>query len=429
VKRVQEPFETAGIDASGVTVGYTHDLSSATMRQRFPSTTVLPRTDSLGAVVQVATVAAGTSLLVWAFRSDGAWFDRHVLANYCPIASFTLAFETLARWAVGGLGIAVALVVRPRLARFASRASSAAWRMAASIALAALLALVLCDLYLRHREGARSLEREPGLPPMRVDETGNFVPIPSSAREWDVEGRLVRYETDAAGNRTASAVPAVDMRAPTVLFTGESIALGWGVPYERAFPFLVGRALGLQAVDVAVTGFAFDQAYLRAKEMLSRFEAPVALVTIVVPAELERTVDPKRQRLALGDDGRLEIVPRSRSPLATSPLRKLLPFHTDEAIPLARAIFRATDELARSRGARALFVFTNFGPPCVPESDGVSRLERDLFFGLDVAHTRVEVPPASMIRPPREVHPSEKGHEALAAAVVEALRTFGAGKP
>jgi hypothetical protein len=429
VKRVKEPFETAGIDASGVAVGYTHDPSSATMRRPFPSTTVPTRTDSLGALVQVAALAAGTTMVVWAFRSDGAWFDRHVLVDYCPLATSTLALETLARWAAGGLGIALALVVRPRLARFASRAPARSWRMGARIASAALLALVLCDLYLRHRESARRLEHEPGLPPMRVDETGNFVPIPSSAREWDVEGRLVRYETDAAGNRTASAAPAVDSRAPTVVFTGESIALGWGVPYERAFPFLVGRALGVQAVDVAVTGFAFDQAYLRAKEMLARFDAPVALVTIVLPAQLERTVDPKRQRLALGDDGRLEIVPRSRSPLATSPLRKLLPFHTDEAIPLARAIFRATDELARSRGARALFVFTNFGAPCVPEPDGVSRLERDLFFGLDVAHTRVEVPPASMIRPPREVHPNEMGHEALADAVVAALRAGGAGKP
>jgi hypothetical protein len=185
----------------------------------------------------------------------------------------------------------------------------------------------------------------------------------------------------------------------------------------------------MQAVDVAVTGFALDQAYVRLKESIARLDAPVALVTLVLPAQLERTVDPRRQRLALDATGQLEIVPRSRWPFLTSPLQKLVPFHDDEAIPLARAIFRATDELARSRGARALFLFTNFGPPCLEDAGGVSRLERDLFFGLDVAHTRVEVLPASMIRPPREVHPNERGHEALAAAVLAAWRGDPLRKP
>jgi hypothetical protein len=185
----------------------------------------------------------------------------------------------------------------------------------------------------------------------------------------------------------------------------------------------VGRALGAQVVDVAVTGFALDQAYLRLRDSLARFAAPIAVVTLVVPMQLERTVSDRRQRLALDAEGRLKEIPKSASPFLTSPLRELVPYHDDEAIALARAIFLATDEAARAHGARSLFVLTNFGPPCVSEPDGVSRLERSLFFGLPVIYTRVDISPALMIRAPRELHPSEKGHETIAAAVVAALST------
>jgi hypothetical protein len=365
-------------------------------------------------------------MLVWAFGSDAAWFDRHVLPNYCPLSTSTPAFETAARWAAAALGGAVVLFVRPRLARLVARARSL--RVVASAVLAAAFALVVCDLHLRQKETRRRLEVEPLLPPMRIDETGNFAPLPSSVREWDVEGRLVRYATDPAGNRSMDTSSSVDPSAPTVLFTGESIALGLGVDYDRAYPALVGRALGVQAVNLAVTGFALDQAYLRLRESLARFERPLAVVTIVVPVQLERTVDDRRQRLVLDREGRLELVARSTSPFLTSPLRKLVPYHSDEAIVLARAIVLATDEAARARGSRALFVFTNFGPPCVPEADGVSRLERSLF-APPVAYVRVDVSPDAMIRPPRELHPNEKGHLAIANAVVGALGRHDVAKP
>jgi hypothetical protein len=367
-------------------------------------------------------------IIVWAYRSDAAWFDGHVLPNYCPLSTSTLALETVARWTAAGLGAAVLFFVRPRLARRVAQAQ-VSWRAAASVAVAVVFALVVCDLFLRRKEAPRRLENEPLLPPMRIDETGNFAPLPSSVREWNVEGRVIRYETDAFGNRSAHTSSVADPSLPTVLFTGESIALGLGVDYEHGYPALVGRALGVQSVDVAVTGFSLDQAYLRLREFLARFERPVAVVTMVLPAQLERTVDDRRQRLALDREGRLELVPRSASPLLTSPLRKLVPYHSDEALALARAIVRATDEVARARGSRALFVFTNFGPPCIAEADGVSRLERTLFFGLDVSHVRVDVSPETMIRPPRELHPNEKGHLAIAQAVVGALGGQDVAKP
>jgi hypothetical protein len=154
----------------------------------------------------------------------------------------------------------------------------------------------------------------------------------------------------------------------------------------------------------------------------------VAVVTIVLPTQLERTVSDGRQRLALRD-GRLELVAPSSSWLLTSPLRRLVPHHSDEALSLTHSILTATLELARTRGARALFVFTDFGAPCLPDQDGTSRLERRLFSDLGDAYTKVEIPPALMIRYPNEVHPNERGHEAIAQAVVRALQRRGETSP
>jgi hypothetical protein len=351
------------------------------------------------------------------------------LPNYCPRAASTLVYETCARWGAALSAAFVALVVRPKLARWlAQPRGRAAWYAAARITGAVLLALVACDVFFRFKETRRRLEDDAGLPPMRVDATGNYVPIPSRVKESEVQGRSIRYEIDADGNRAATTRDVTDIDAPTILFTGESITEGWGVAYEHSYPSLVGGALGVQSVNLAVTGFSSDQAFLRLREALPRFARPLAVVTIVLPTQLERTVSDARRRLALRE-GRLELVLPSSSWLLTSPLRKLVPYHSDEALSLTRAILMATLELARLHGAQALFVFTNFGAPCLPDQGGTSRLEHRLFSDLGDAYTRVEIPPALMIRFPNEVHPNERGHRAIAEAVVRALQSQGVTSP
>jgi len=374
--------------------------------------------------------ACGAALVVWAFRSNAAWFERHVLPNYCALSPATHVFEWVARGAAAALGIALVVLFRPKLARWAARADGAAVaKTATRFVVPALLALVVCDGFLRWKEGRHSLATERGLPPMRIDETGNYAPVASSATEWDVEGRMIRYETDADGNRALRSTDVVDKSAPSILFAGESVAQGWGVAYEDGYAPIVARAMGLQSVNLSVTGFSNDQAYLRLREALPSFARPVAVVMLVLPVQLARSVSDRRQRLALDARGRLEIVPPSSSLFRTSPLVGLVPYHPDEAISLTRAILRATADAARERGVRALFVFTNFGPACLPDEGGTSRLERDLFDGLDVTHVRVDITPPLMILPPKEPHPNEKGHQAIAAAVLAALRGNAVAKP
>jgi hypothetical protein len=371
-------------------------------------------------LTNLLSIATAAALALWAVGSNPAWFERHVLPNHCPCARTTIVYETLARFAAVALGLALVVWIRPRLARRFERGRRAGSLTVGCIA-AVALALVVCDLFLRRQQARRRLEDEPGLPPMRADITGNYVPIPSSVKDSEVAGRPIRYAIDAHGNRVAALDQVEDPDAPTILFVGESIAQGWGVAYEDSYATLVGRALGVKSVNLSVTGFSNDQAYLRLRDELPRFTHPVAVVSIVVPAQLERNVNDARQRLALVD-GRLGVVPASKSVLLTSPLRKLVPYHSDEALPLTRAILRETTELVRRRGARMLFVFTNFGPPCLVDERGASPLEGELFRETGAGHIRIDITPPLMIAYPKEVHPNEKGHLAIASAVVEALR-------
>src|SRR5438093_557515 len=80
-----------------------------------------------------------------------------------------------------------------------------------------------------------------------------------------LRGRRVTYAINADGNRAPAADSVADPALPTILFTGESFAIGWGVAYEKTYPALVGAALGVQAINLAVVGFSSDQAYQRVK--------------------------------------------------------------------------------------------------------------------------------------------------------------------
>jgi hypothetical protein len=376
-----------------------------------------PNVISLLGAAMVA--AAGALLVGTALVADARWFDAHWLELYCAVSPATYAGEWVARAiaAIAGLGLVVAaLSVVPRW--IGGRDPARLGRSAASIVLAMLLALLTSDAILRRRARRRNdVVDEPTLPPMIIDATGNFAPVPGRTRSVALGPRHVEYAIDSDGNRSASADRVADVRAPSLLFAGESITIGWGVPYEKTYPAIVGAALRLQSINLAVARFSNDQAYLRLRDALDRFERPVAVVTLVIASQVARNVSRQRDRLVLSN-GRLELLPASKSWVETSPLLDLF-FHSDEAIPLTRAILLATAEAARVKGARAIFVWTNFGPPCIAGDRGESPLENALFDGTP--HVRVDITPDEYIVSPGDPHPNEAGHMAIARALLAAL--------
>lgn len=373
-------------------------------------------------MVGAVPVLIGAWFAGWAIQSDRTWFDRHWLENYCAREKSTLVGEGVARAVALGVALTLVLVVRPRLMRWVARKDGKdLLSTVGGVAIAVALALVFCDWLLRRTTRSEDPLSNPDFPPMRIDETGNLSPVPARETTATVGGRTVVYATDADGNRAARANATLDPTVPTIVFTGESFALGWGVAYEKTCAALVGAALGATPVNLAVVGFSNDQAYSRLRDALPKLARPVAVVTFMLPDQLQRNVNERRERLALSNEGHLELVPASHSLLATSPLRRLFPYHSDEAVRLSHAIVRATVDLARARGARPLFVFTNYGSPCMSEGERGSWLERNLFDDLGTPHVRVEIPPGFVIASPTDMHPNEQGHRLLADAIVRAL--------
>jgi hypothetical protein len=392
-------------------------LVSATMNDTNGAGEPRQRTSYLAA--QIFFLALGGGLILWAAVANRVWFERHVLLDRCTLEPQTVVWEHKLRIIVGIVGLAVLALVRPRVARWAGRYrfAAVAWS-SASIALAIILAVIVVDQKRRHDEPIRMAPAlaDPRLPPMREDAALWYVHKPSASNEIDFHGLRVRYSINAQGNRASSVDDMPSRSAPTILITGESVGLGYDLPYEKTCAPLIAEALGVQVVNVSVTGYANDQAYRRLIDALAWFEHPIATVTFFIKEQLDRNVSPQRARLKL-NHGRLELVQPTW--LSTSPILHTFEMlvHTDEAIPLTRAIFERTAEASLARGARPLFIMTNYGPPCLPDSEGTIPLARALFDGIKGEYAVVEVKPSDY-----DMHPNEIEERKLADAIIAMLK-------
>jgi hypothetical protein len=375
---------------------------------------------------RLAGTLAGVALAGWAALADPHWVERHVLGSYCTTSLPPWAMVHALRWAAAAVAV-VAVLAAPALARRLRRASlrpTAASVLPILVAVAASLAVaegVMRRLHDRLAPGAQTAAAEGREVPMtRADARLGWSYIPGRTTWVELGGRPIPYVIDADGNRAASSDALPDPDRPTVLFAGESIAFGYGLPYEETFPSLVGRDLGIQTVNLAVVGYGNDQAHHRVLDALERYRRPLAVVTLFVPSQIRRNVDIWRPRLALGPGGALAPVPPSTGPRIAKLLQQL-PYHGDDALRVTAAILRATAEAARARGAFPLFVVTNYGPPCVRNDGEEAWLFEELFVRQALPFVRVDLDPEDLLPGVLERHPSLRGTRKLAAAIERAL--------
>ncbi len=379
-----------------------------------------------GVTARVLTTLAGAALVGWSVVADPRWAERHVLGAYCATSRATWIAAGAAPWLAAALGLLAIWKVAPALARRAERFRVRAQApLLLGIVAAIAAALGVGELVARKQHDRLMLGGSP--PPAsregamtRFDALLGWSYVPGRTTWIRAGDRPIAYAIDADGDRAATSDGRVDRTRPTVLFAGESIAFGYGLPHDETFVHLVGRDLGVQTVNLAVVGYGNDQAHRRVIDALPRFARPLAVVTVFVPDQIGRNVDRWRSRLGLAPDGTLVAVPPSSGPRLMKLLDRL-PYHGDEPLRVTAAVLRATAEAVRARGALPLFVVTNYGPACLREEGAEAWIVEELFVRQELPFVRVELDPEDLLPGFLERHPGARGARKIATAVERAL--------
>ena len=365
-------------------------------------------------IVLGLVIAAGLALLALAWRADVAWFDRHFLpVFFVPYPAYRMG-ETVARCGLALLGLGV-LALAPPLSRWAERSSAQA--MAGDLAriiLALVLAAAFGEAGLRLAFPRSTEAPQSGVEPLRrADPRLGWTFVPARVGRQTVHGATVDYAFDADGFRVAGLDHPVDFARPSILFSGESIVTGAGLPWDQTFAAQTAAALNLQPANLSVFAYSDDQAWLRLADLLPRFQQPKAVVMLVSPGLMFRDLEVERPHL----DPALDWRPAEPGSRLAALARLFVPYHGVGAINLTERKVRAelTEAVrrARARGAEPLILVPRFGP----EDPREAVLRHKVLDGLP--YLMVELDPAW--RQPHDPHPDARGARALAEALTQAL--------
>jgi hypothetical protein len=346
-------------------------------------------------------LVAGAAL---SLAADRPWLVRHffLLDSYLPPSPTSLLLLRL-----------VPLVTAAGLA-------AAVWKLRAPAAVrigaAAFCALHVSELLLRHLETQRSEERR--TLQARLGEPHplyGWIFRPDSSPAVRAGGRTLKLAFDADGSRIAAPGAAPDPARPSLLFAGESIAMGHGLDWEETFAAVAARDLGLQAVNLAVNGYGIDQAWLRLTNLLPRYRDVRAVVMVVLPLMLGRNLIDDHPRLT----ERFEPLPPSGNRLR---LRSLfvnqIPFRSEADIAKSARLTRALLLDVARRARTALFLVPSAGPDRPLEAHSEAQLLHELFDGSGLRWALVDLGDWERW----DGHPNARGARKLAAAVESALR-------
>jgi hypothetical protein len=368
--------------------------------------------------VELNIAIAGVLLLIGAILANQDWCDRHFLPLFFfPRDKYVLS-ERLARLAVGALGIVLLLFVRPMLGRVARTMPPHALAAAtARIILAIGLALVTSELVLGHKFGFAAAETQAREEPLRQpDPRLGWVFAPAREGHATIGERNIAYSMDSRGYRVRDLGAPVDVNLPSIVFTGESIIAGYGLNWDETIPAQVGALLKRQSANIAVFGYANDQAHLRLAAELPRFRRPLAVVSLFAPSLFVRNLGDDRPHLGPG----LDLKPGIHRLWLSSLFRFLAPYHStakiEQGIQATRAVLLASATLARQRHAMPLVVVPQFGP----ERPVERMLRRRILDEAGIAYVRVDLDPSWHLK--GDLHPDLRAAHAIAAAIAARLQ-------
>jgi hypothetical protein len=367
---------------------------------------------------EAAIAIAGVLLLAGAMLAEQNWWDRHFMPVFFFSHDKYVLGERLARLTCAVAGMALIIFIRPMIGRLVGRMPARELVAGtARILLAIGLAIVASELVLDRHFAFAAGEMEDHEEPLRQpDPKLGWIFAPARAGQAVVGGRTIAYATDPLGYRVRDSGTSVNANLPTVLFTGESIIAGYGLNWNQTIPAQVGASLGMQSVNMAVFGYANDQAYLRLASQLPRFRQPVAVVSLFIPSLFVRNLDDDRPHL----DPDLGWKPGVHRLWLRSILHFLVPYHSgaeiERGIQATRAVLAATAALAHSRGAISLVVDPQFGPEGAVER----MLRRRILDEPGISYVQVPLDPTWHLK--GDLHPDARATQAIALAITARLR-------
>jgi hypothetical protein len=364
-------------------------------------------------VAKLLVTCGGIALMVCAVGANQRWLDKHFLPSFVIPRSWYVRIEMLVRLSLAASG-ALLVTARHLLARVVARSPA----MSLQLLLAVVLALGIAEpvLHRFHLQPSEWLDPEEE-PRRRVDSRLGWTFIANRIGHNTISGREIEYVIDPSGYRVARPDSAVDFRRPTILFTGESVMCGEGLRWEETIPAQVGAPLNTQSANLAVHGYATDQAFLRLQKELPRFEHPVAVVSLFMTEVFNRNLDRDRPHLNAG----LRWAPSVERWRLAVLADLFVPYRSDDAIDegvrMTTDVLRATVQLARARDATPLIVMPQFGNEDAREVI----LQHRIFDGAGLP---VEVVPLDATwRIPWDRHPDARAAHAIASAIVRRLQS------
>jgi hypothetical protein len=375
-------------------------------------------------LIEIVAISMGLALWAAAWRATPSWCARHLLRTFSIVRPEQLWLARALRIWLWLAGFSALALVRPCVSAWASRRSGAqVVRAVAILGLGLIGVFAIGELILRITTPDPSTDTQmpPGM--AEQDQSIGWRLVRSHETRVQFRGRAIAYAINAAGERASSIHGKAEPDTPTLLFIGESITFGWGLDYGETYPARIGRALGMQAVNLGVPAYGNDQAYARLEAALPRFANVRAVVGLFLPVQLDRNLAYWRPRLVEARGGALAHAPAEPGLLAHLRLRWL--WHNvgyraqDRGVHLAASLARHTAALAARRGARALFVVPSFGPDRTadqrPEHWVINQvLERQ---GLEHTEVDLERPELHL----RDQHPNTAGAAKIAQAIVRSL--------
>jgi hypothetical protein len=356
----------------------------------------------------IAVACIGCVFIAAASAADHAWFDRHVLPSFWTPHEEIVREGMRIRAAVAVAGILILLGSR-KAGRFLAREPLYAF----TIPLAIVLALGATELVLRRGLLESSAPTEPRT---HIDARFGWLIDPGRTGTVTLLGHRTAYVFDRNGYRVAGPAMQTDFDAPTIVFTGESMMVGHHLAWSDTIPARTAELLGVRSANIAVSGFASDQAYLRLLAELPRFRRPVAVVSLFAPAIFDRNLDDDRPHLVPG----LIWRPPVKHWRITSIAARALGYRSEESIEqgvvTTREVLEATVRLARSRGAVPLIVVPQFEP----EEPRERELRRRVLEEAHLPYVYVPLDPDDRIE--NDGHPDADGARDIAEAVADALR-------